>query len=101
MHARPQIREILIAKKLRRWLLIAKYPFMDRSCFPQTSAKELLAFVPAVSGDHYPPRPQRDIGLPALTRPPPNGKRLFRAYSVLGKREGRSGHGMPWCWLFA
>jgi len=32
MHARPEIREILIAKKLRRWLLIANHPFMDRSC---------------------------------------------------------------------
>jgi hypothetical protein len=32
MHARPEIVEILIAKKLRRWLLIAHHPFMDRSC---------------------------------------------------------------------
>ena len=26
MHARPEIRTILIAKKLKRWTLIAKYP---------------------------------------------------------------------------
>jgi hypothetical protein len=26
MHARPEIRTILIAKKMRRWTLIAKYP---------------------------------------------------------------------------
>jgi hypothetical protein len=32
MHARPQVREILISKKLRRWLLIAKYPFVDKAC---------------------------------------------------------------------
>jgi hypothetical protein len=34
MHARPQIRDILVAKKLRRWLLIAHHPFVDRSCPP-------------------------------------------------------------------
>lgn len=32
MHARPQVREILIRKKMQRWLLIAKHPFVDRSC---------------------------------------------------------------------
>jgi hypothetical protein len=32
MHARPQVQEILIRKKMQRWLLIAKHPFMDRSC---------------------------------------------------------------------
>jgi hypothetical protein len=32
MHARPQVREILIRKKMQRWLMIAKYPFIDRSC---------------------------------------------------------------------
>jgi hypothetical protein len=34
MHARPEIREILIIKKLRRWQLIARYPFVDKSCPP-------------------------------------------------------------------
>jgi hypothetical protein len=34
MHARPEIREILVAKKLRRWLLIAKYNFVDPTCPP-------------------------------------------------------------------
>ncbi|HWY59895.1 MAG TPA: hypothetical protein VNZ03_35865 [Terriglobales bacterium] len=28
MHARPEIREILISKKLRRWCLIAQYPLV-------------------------------------------------------------------------
>ncbi len=26
MHARPQVKEILIGKKMQRWLMIAKYP---------------------------------------------------------------------------
>jgi hypothetical protein len=39
MHARPQIRDILIAKKLRRWLLIAQHPFVDRSCTPQRARR--------------------------------------------------------------
>ena len=34
MHARPEIREILIAKKLRRWLLVAHYNFVDPTCPP-------------------------------------------------------------------
>ena len=34
MRARPEIAEILIAKKLKRWLLIAQHPFVDRSCTP-------------------------------------------------------------------
>jgi len=39
MHARPQIRDILIAKKLRRWLLIAQHPFVDRSCAPSRARR--------------------------------------------------------------
>ena len=39
MHARPEIREILVAKKLRRWLLIAHHPFVDRSCTPQRARR--------------------------------------------------------------
>jgi hypothetical protein len=39
MHARPQIRDILIAKKLRRWLLIAHHPFVDRSCAPSRARR--------------------------------------------------------------
>jgi hypothetical protein len=34
MRARPEIRDILVAKALRRWLLIAHHPFVDRSCPP-------------------------------------------------------------------
>jgi len=32
MHARPEICRILIAKKLRRWLMIAKCNFIDPTC---------------------------------------------------------------------
>ena len=34
MHARPQIRDILVAKKLRRWSLIAKFRTIDPTCPP-------------------------------------------------------------------
>ncbi len=34
MHARPEIKEILVAKKLRRWILVAKYSFVDPTCSP-------------------------------------------------------------------
>jgi len=40
MHARPEIRQILIAKKLRRWLLIAQHPFVDRSCPPARARRD-------------------------------------------------------------
>jgi hypothetical protein len=32
MHARPEVREILISKKMRRWCLVALHPSIDRSC---------------------------------------------------------------------
>jgi hypothetical protein len=32
MRARPQIRDILVAQKLKHWSLIAKFPFVDRNC---------------------------------------------------------------------
>jgi len=34
MHARPEIRDILIAKKMKRWIMIARYKFIDPSCPP-------------------------------------------------------------------
>jgi hypothetical protein len=39
MHARPQIRDILVAKKLRRWLLIAHHPFVDPTCPPSRARR--------------------------------------------------------------
>jgi hypothetical protein len=32
MHARPQVKEILISKKMQRWCLIAQHSFVDKSC---------------------------------------------------------------------
>jgi len=31
MRARPEIRQLLIAQKLKHWSLIAKFPFVDSS----------------------------------------------------------------------
>ena len=39
MHARPEIRDILVARALRRWLLIARHPFVDRSCLPSRARR--------------------------------------------------------------
>jgi hypothetical protein len=39
MHARPEIRQILIAKKLKRWALISKYPYVDPSCPPSRARR--------------------------------------------------------------
>ena len=39
MHARPEIREILIAKKLKRWALISKYPSVDQTCPPSRARR--------------------------------------------------------------
>ena len=39
MHARPQIRDILIAKKMRRWSMIARCPLIDPSCPPSRARK--------------------------------------------------------------
>jgi hypothetical protein len=34
MHARPEIRDILIGKKMRRWCLVAQHPWFDRTYSP-------------------------------------------------------------------
>lgn len=41
MHARPQVREILIAKKMQGWCLIAQHPFVDPQ-LPACQGKEEL-----------------------------------------------------------
>jgi hypothetical protein len=51
MRARPEIRQVLIAQKLRRWLLIAKFPFVDKNCPPSRARRNfwrLLQKHPAV-----------------------------------------------------
>jgi hypothetical protein len=39
MHARPQVREILVAKKMRRWVMIAKHPSVLKSYSPARARK--------------------------------------------------------------
>jgi hypothetical protein len=39
MRARPEVREILISKKLHRWALIARYPYVDRTCSPSRARR--------------------------------------------------------------
>jgi hypothetical protein len=39
VHARPQIREILIINKLKRWALISKYPSVDPTCPPSRARR--------------------------------------------------------------
>jgi hypothetical protein len=42
MNARPQVREILIRKKMRRWWMIATCPLTDPTC-PTARAKKNYA----------------------------------------------------------
>jgi putative SOS response-associated peptidase YedK len=53
MHARPQIRDILIAQKLRRWSLIAQHPFVDLTCPPARARRKQFVeeHFDTVSGD--------------------------------------------------
>jgi hypothetical protein len=39
MHVRPEFREILIAKKMRRWCNIARWCPLDRRCPPARARK--------------------------------------------------------------
>jgi hypothetical protein len=51
MRARPEIRDILVAKKLRRWSLIAKFPIIDPTCLPSRARRNfwrLLQKYPAI-----------------------------------------------------
>jgi hypothetical protein len=51
MRARPEIRQVLIAQKLKRWLLISRFPFVDLTCPPARARRNfwrLLKKHPAV-----------------------------------------------------
>jgi hypothetical protein len=39
MHVRPQFREILIAKKMKRWRMVAQCPLLDPRCPPPRARK--------------------------------------------------------------
>jgi hypothetical protein len=42
MRARPEIREILISRKMRRWSMIAQHPFVDLTCQPSQARRNFL-----------------------------------------------------------
>jgi len=42
MNARPQVREILVSKKMWRWLLIARHPSVYPTC-PAWRARKIYA----------------------------------------------------------
>jgi hypothetical protein len=39
MRARPEIRDLLVARKLRRWSLISKFPIIDPTCPPSRARR--------------------------------------------------------------
>ena len=42
MRARPEVKEILISHKLRRWSMIAQHPFVDLTCQPSQARRNFL-----------------------------------------------------------
>jgi hypothetical protein len=42
MRARPEVKEILISHKLRRWSMIAQHPFVDPACEPSKARRNFL-----------------------------------------------------------
>jgi hypothetical protein len=65
MNARPQVRDILIAKKMQRWVLLSKYLFVDRGCTP-AGEEELCPLVRQASGNCSPARFSRVLGVLAV-----------------------------------
>ena len=65
MNARPQVREVLIAAKLKRWAMIGQHPFIDATC-PPARARRNFARLYA----RYPEIALR-IGLSATSAYPP------------------------------
>ncbi len=42
MRARPEVKEILISHKLRRWSMIAQHPFVDPTCPPSRARRNFF-----------------------------------------------------------
>jgi hypothetical protein len=42
MHARPEVKEILIQNKMKRWHAIARWPMIDRKCPPARARRNFL-----------------------------------------------------------
>jgi len=72
MHARPEVREILIAGKLKRWALIGQHPHAYPNCSPARGAAEFFETVFPLSADRAAPRYDPGLGVPSyLTRDEP------------------------------
>jgi len=42
MHARPEVKRILIEKRMKRWWSIARCPLIDLNCKPARARRNLL-----------------------------------------------------------
>lgn len=42
MHARPEVKRILVAKKMKRWYSIAHCPLLDIKCKPARARRNCL-----------------------------------------------------------
>jgi hypothetical protein len=42
MRATPEVKEILIRQKLRKWSMIAQHPFVDPTCPPSRARRNFL-----------------------------------------------------------
>jgi hypothetical protein len=42
MHARPDVKQILIANKMKRWHAIVRWPMVDRTCPTQRARRNFL-----------------------------------------------------------
>ena len=65
MHARPEVREILIAGKLKRWAMIGRHPSAYPNCSPSRARRNfarLYARNPEIA---------RKIGMSPLSAYPP------------------------------
>jgi hypothetical protein len=64
MHARPEVREILIAGKLKRWALIGQHPHAYPNCSPARARRNFSKLF-----SRYPQIAQR-LGMNALSAYP-------------------------------
>lgn len=61
MNASPDIRDVLIANRMRRWYRICRQPFLDRKCSQSRARKNLRFLVRKY------PHIREQIGLPELS----------------------------------
>lgn len=68
MNARPQIREKLLERKMRRWRDIARYPLLDVRCPPARARKNFWRTPCVLSRDRRPPWIHGAFGVRAVIR---------------------------------